>query len=152
MSVSSLPSTATSVEVRLPSRLGFEKVAMGTAASVAKLMGFADDRVEDLKTAVAEACINAIEHGNHLNEQLKVGVVLSMDANTLEVKVIDNGEGMSAQVAAPDIDRKMHGEEDPRGMGMFLIQALVDEVEWVPATLEGMSYCRLVIRLDKELI
>ena len=152
MPVSSLPSTATSVEVRLPSRLGFEKVAMGTAASVAKLMGFAEDRVEDLKTAVAEACINAIEHGNHLNEKLSVGVVLSMDANTLEVKVIDNGDGMSAQVAPPDIDRKMHGEEDPRGMGMFLIQALVDEVEWVPATLEGKSYCRLVIRLDKDLI
>jgi len=152
MSVSSLPSTATSVEVRLPSRLGFEKVAMGTAASVAKLMGFAEDRVEDLKTAVAEACINAIEHGNHLNEKLSVGVVLSMDANTLEVKVIDNGDGMSAQVTPPDIDRKMHGEEDPRGMGMFLIQALVDEVEWVPATLEGKSYCRLVIRLDKDLI
>jgi serine/threonine-protein kinase RsbW len=45
----------TNVEVRLPSRMGFEKVAMSTAASVAKLMGFRDDRVEDLKTAVAEA-------------------------------------------------------------------------------------------------
>ena len=50
----------TAVEVKLPSRLGFEKVAMGTAASVAKLMGFPDDRIEDLKTALAEACINAI--------------------------------------------------------------------------------------------
>jgi len=27
----------------------------------------------------------------------------------------------------------MHGEEDARGMGMFLIQALVDEAEWVAA-------------------
>jgi serine/threonine-protein kinase RsbW len=43
------------VEVRLPSRLGYEKVAMSTAASVAKLMGFREDRIEDLKTAVAEA-------------------------------------------------------------------------------------------------
>ena len=51
---------STSVEVRLPSRMGFEKVAMSTAASVAKLMGFREDRIEDLKTAVAEACINAI--------------------------------------------------------------------------------------------
>ena len=61
---------STSVEVRLPSRLGYEKVAMSTAAAVAKLMGFRDDRVEDLKTAVAEACINAMEHGNRLNEGL----------------------------------------------------------------------------------
>ena len=85
---------STSVEVRLPSRLGYEKVAMSTAAAVAKLMGFREDRVEDLKTAVAEACINAIEHGNMLNEGLSVGVVLSAGADGLEVKVIDDGKGL----------------------------------------------------------
>jgi hypothetical protein len=77
------------IELRLPSRLGFEKVAMSTASSVAKLMGFAPDRVEDLKTAVAEACINAMEHGNKLDESLIVGVILSMDETSLEVKVLD---------------------------------------------------------------
>ena len=82
---------STSVEVRLPSRLGYEKVAMSTAAAVAKLMGFREDRVEDLKTAVAEACINAMEHGNMLNEDLSVGVVLSSAEDSLEVKVIDDG-------------------------------------------------------------
>ena len=61
------------VEVRLPSRMGYEKVAMSTASAVAKLMGFREDRIEDLKTAVAEACINAIEHGNRLNEKLSRG-------------------------------------------------------------------------------
>jgi serine/threonine-protein kinase RsbW len=138
------------VEVRLPSRLGYEKVAMSTAASVAKLMGFREDRIEDLKTAVAEACINAIEHGNRLNEKLSVGVILSAGADALEVKVIDDGTGMKKAPPKPDIDRKMHGEEDPRGMGMFLIQALVDEAEWVAGTDGHSSYVRLVIRLDKE--
>jgi serine/threonine-protein kinase RsbW len=140
----------TSVEVRLPSRLGFEKVAMGTAASVAQLMGFPPERIEDLKTAVAEACINAIEHGNHLNEKLSVGVILSASADGLEVKVVDNGEGISKQPPKPDIDRKIHGKEDPRGMGMFLIQALVDEAEWVHDSKGNGSYVRLVIRLDRE--
>jgi serine/threonine-protein kinase RsbW len=141
---------ATTVEVRLPSRLGFEKVAMSTAASVAKLMGFREERIDDLKTAVAEACINAIEHGNRLNEKLSVGVVLSAGDDQLEIKVMDDGKGMKAQPTKPDIDRKMHGEEDPRGMGMFLIQALVDEAEWVVGTNGKGSYVRLVIRLDKE--
>ena len=144
---------ATTVEVRLPSRMGFEKVAMATAASVAKLMGFREDRIEDLKTAIAEACINAIEHGNRLNEKLSVGVVLSVNAQSLEVKVMDDGTGMHRQpgkVATPDLDRKMHGDEGPRGMGMFLIQALVDEAEWVAAIDGHGSYVRLVIRLDKE--
>src|ERR1700758_4984968 len=118
------------VELRVPSRMAYEKVAMGTAASVAKLMGFPDARIEDLKTAVAEACINAIEHGNQLNENLSVGVVLSSNEESLEVKVIDNGSGIRKELTKPDIDRKVHGEEDPRGIGIFLIQNLVDEAEW----------------------
>jgi serine/threonine-protein kinase RsbW len=141
---------STTVEVRLPSRMGYEKVAMSTASAVAKLMGFREDRVEDLKTAVAEACINAIEHGNRLNERLSVGVVLSAGPDELEVKVIDDGRGIQKRPSKPDIDRKMHGEEDPRGLGMFLIQALVDEAEWVAGTEGKSSYVRLVIRLDKD--
>jgi serine/threonine-protein kinase RsbW len=139
---------ASIIELRLPSRLGYEKVAMNTAASVAKLMGFADDRVEDLKTAVAEACINAMEHGNKLDETLSVGVILSMDADSLEVKVLDTGSGPQGTKAAPDIDKKMHGEEDARGIGMFLIQALVDEAEWVSSPPAG-SYARMVIHLKR---
>jgi len=107
-------STSSSIELRLPSRLGYEKVAMNTAASVARLMGFSDERVDDLKTAVAEACINAMEHGNKLDESLSVGVVLSMDANSLEVKVTDNGEGPQGKTDAPNIDKKMPRGRRPR--------------------------------------
>ncbi|WP_353065336.1 ATP-binding protein [Tunturiibacter psychrotolerans] len=121
---------------------------MSTASSVAKLMGFAPDRVEDLKTAVAEACINAMEHGNKLDESLIVGVILSMDETSLEVKVLDTGTGPPSGVHTPDMDKKMHGEEASRGMGMFLIQSLVDEAEWVSSPPAG-SYARLVIRLNK---
>ncbi len=137
-----------SIELRLPSRLGFEKIAMSTASSVAKLMGFAPERIEDLKTAIAEACINAMEHGNKLDESLIVVVILSMDETSLEVKVLDMGTGPPGVVHAPNMDKKMHGEEPSRGMGMFLIQALVDEAEWVSSPPSG-SYARLVIRLNK---
>jgi serine/threonine-protein kinase RsbW len=141
---------STIVELRLPTDQGYEKVAMSTAASLAKLRGFPEDRIEDLKTAVAEACINAIEHGNRLNEKLSVGVVLRAEPDSIEVKVIDDGSGIKKQPAKPDIDRKMHGEEDARGMGMFLIQALVDEAEWVTGLDGKSSYVRLLIKLDKE--
>src|ERR1700746_1559054 len=107
-------------ELRLPSRLGFKKVAMSTAAGMAKLMGFSEDRIEDLKTAVAEACINAMEHGNQMNASIPVSVSLSMKPDELEVKVMDNGSGMETPTPAPDIDRKMAGQEEARGMGMFL--------------------------------
>ena len=141
---------STSVEVRLPSRLGFEKVAMSTAAAVAKLMGFREDRIEDLKTAVAEACINAIEHGNRLNEKLSVGVVLSAGADALEVKVIDDGKGMKAQPRQAghrpqDAWRRRpprHGHVSDSGAGGR---------GRVGGRRNGKSsYVRLVIRLDKE--
>lgn len=138
-----------SVEVRLPSELGFEKIAMSTAAGMAALMGFSEDRIEDLKTAVAEACINAIEHGNRFDDTLDVGVVMSSNDDELEIKVIDDGAGMRSAPATPNIDRKIAGEEEARGMGMFLIQALVDEAEWHKGP-PGKSFVRLVIRLDKE--
>ncbi len=134
------------IELALPSRLGYEKVAMNTAASVARLMGFSEDRIEDLKTAVAEACINSMEHGNRLNAALKVGVVLSVTGDSLEVKVTDQGSGAHDGVHVPDIDKKMSGEESPRGMGMFLIQALVDEAEWQSSG-EAGSCTKLVIHL-----
>ena len=137
------------IELQLPSRLGFEKVAMNTAASVARLMGFGDERIEDLKMAIAEACINAMEHGNKLDESLSVGVILSMNTDSLEVKVVDTGAGPQAQASTPDIDKKMHEEEEARGMGMFLIQSLVDEVEWVSSAPTG-SYARMVIRLNPD--
>jgi serine/threonine-protein kinase RsbW len=141
--------TPLSVELRLPSKLGFEKIAMQTAASYAKLLGLDQDRIEDLKTALAEACINAIEHGNQCNEAITLSVVLSTDKTKLEVRVLDQGSGISRKVPRPDIDKKMAGEEHLRGMGMFLIQSLVDEAEWVSNSPNG-SYARLVIYLDRE--
>ena len=141
--------TASSIELSLPSRLGFEKIAMNTAASVGRIMGFSEDRIEDLKTAIAEACINAIEHGNRLNEKLVVGVTLCMTPDALEVRVLDTGTGPKFPVEVHDIDKKMHEEQKTRGMGMFLIEALVDEAEWVSTPASG-SYARMVIRLPKS--
>jgi serine/threonine-protein kinase RsbW len=133
-------------EIQLPSRLGSEKIAMKTAADLARSMGFAEDRIEDLKTAIAEACINAIEHGNKLDETLPVGVILSSGTDSLEVRVVDTGPGPGERPAAPDIDQKMHEQENPRGMGMFLIEGLVDEAEWGSTPCDG-SFARMVIRL-----
>ena len=55
------------VQLCIPSVLGWERVAVDLAASVARQMGFPSERVEDIKTAVSEATLNAIEHGNRLD-------------------------------------------------------------------------------------
>lgn len=87
-----------------------------------------------------------MEHGNKFDESLSVGVILSMNADSLEVKVHDTGAGAQGHTIAPNIDKKMHEEEQARGMGMFLIQSLVDEAEWVSSSQSG-SYARMVIHL-----
>ena len=66
-----------------------------------------------------------------MDENLCVGVQLSVTDTELEVRVSDESNGPKAQHPhLPDVDKETLGEEGPRGIGMFLIQALVDEAEW----------------------
>ncbi len=55
-------------------------------------MGFTGERIEDLKTAVSEACLNAIEHGNKMDAGMKVGIILNVEEKNLQVTVQDAGE------------------------------------------------------------
>jgi len=48
------------VRVILPNMIGYERIAMASSASFAKMFGFSAERIEDLKTVVAEAAINAM--------------------------------------------------------------------------------------------
>ena len=122
---------------------------MDSAAAAAKIMGFHQNRIEDLRTAVAEACINAIEHGNQLDTDTAVLVTLTMKSESLEVDVKDQGAGVTREVETPDIERKLAEVEDKRGWGMFLIKNLVDEVEFrtVP---EGGNVTSMVIHIGKK--
>jgi len=135
------------LELRIPSILGFEKVAMNFVAAVATMLNVPEDRIEDLKTAVAEACVNAIEHGNKLDASMKVGIRLTVADSQLRVAVRDQGQGIS-EVATPDIDSKIAGEAGPRGWGIFLIQSLMDEVEF-ESTPEGGNQVKMIIHLNK---
>src|SRR5215212_9355031 len=85
------------IHLHIPSELGYEKVAMGAVRSVAHAMGFSTDRIADLQTAVAEACTNAMEHGNRLNAATRVEVVLTVGDDSLEVDVKDKGQGQTTK-------------------------------------------------------
>lgn len=136
------------MELHVPSVLGFEKVAMDFAASVAKMMHFPEERIENLKTAVAEACINAIEHGNKLDANTSVGVTLTIEPSKLLVDIQDQGSGI-AEPPVPDIEQKIAGKDKTRGWGMFLIQSLMDEVKFESAP-EGGGVVRMVIHLERD--
>jgi len=139
--------TEKTVELYVPSILGFEKIAMDSAASVAKMMKFPHERVEDLKTAVAEACLNAIEHGNKADASTKVSITLTIGESNLRVDVQDAGTGIG-QVEKPNIQKKIAGKEKPRGWGIFLIKNLMDEVKFESKP-EGGNVVRMVLHLAK---
>ena len=137
----------TTVEIHIPSVLGSEKVAMDRAAAVAREMGFSENRIEDLKTAVSEACVNAIEHGNQLDESTKVGVTLTVSDSSLQVDVHDEGKDV-VPTPRPDIEKKMEGMETTRGMGIFLIESLMNEVKFESRP-EGGKVVKMVVYLEK---
>jgi serine/threonine-protein kinase RsbW len=139
------------IELHIPSQLGWERTAMDTAASVAKRMGFPTERIEDIKTAVSEATTNAIEHGNHEDGSQSVLVILVPESESLAISVRDQSATPFAPAQdtaiAPSIEDKIAGISDARGWGMFLIRSLVDEVHFSSSSLG--NEVRMVIHLDR---
>ncbi|RZB36154.1 MAG: serine/threonine-protein kinase RsbW [Desulfobacteraceae bacterium Eth-SRB2] len=137
------------IEVSLPNKLGYERIAMSCSASFAKIVGFLPERVEDLKTAVSEACLNAMEHGNLNHPDKRVLITMDYNDHIFRVSVMDQGEGMGETpeiLEEPDIDKKIENLQTPRGLGMFLIKQLVDQVEYNKITDEG-HMVRMVLKL-----
>lgn len=114
------------IEITLPSELGYEKVAISAIAVLAQKLGFSKERIEDLKTAMGEAVINAIEHGNQLNAQLRVGITALVEDKTLTLKVVDHGR---KPLPTPSLIREER--VDHRGWGLLLIKSLTDEVNTI---------------------
>ena len=137
------------IEISLPNKLGYERIAMACSASFAQFVGFRPERVEDLKTAVAEACINAMEHGNKNDPDARVIINMHYNDHIFTVSVMDQGKGMANSnnsYEEPDIELKIQRLQTPRGLGIFLIKQLVDEVEFNQATDEG-HMVRMVFKI-----
>jgi len=137
------------IEVNLPNKLGYERIAMACSATFAKIVGFLPERIEDLKTAVSEACLNAMEHGNLNRPDKRVLITMDYKDHIFRVSVMDQGEGMRNSpnmYEEPDIDKKIENLQTPRGLGMFLIKQLVDQVEYNKITDEG-HMVRMVLKL-----
>ena len=114
------------LELHLPNILGAEKEAIKKAVTIAEKLGFARDRIEDLKTALAEACINAIEHGNKFDQNKKVRVTLAANDKSLEVIVHDEGDGIDPK-KIPTKRIRDDGFPCRRGYGVFLMTNLMNE-------------------------
>ncbi len=109
---------------------GNERSAIERVEEVVQGLGLAGQRLERLKTAVGEATMNAMEHGNRYREDMPVAIeVLAFD-ELLRVRITDHGGDREVPAAeTPDIEAKLAGEQKPRGWGLFLIERMVDEMQ-----------------------
>ena len=118
------------IEFEIPARPEYVALARLVVSSLASTRrDLTDDRVDDLKVAVSEACTNAIEAHHSAATNDSVVLRCREHADRLEVEVEDQGAGFD-----PDTLPEHPPVTDPdrlnfeRGLGIPLIRTLVDDV------------------------
>ncbi|MDY5211643.1 ATP-binding protein [Intestinibacter sp.] len=92
-----------------------------TTSGIANKIGFCLEDIEDIKVAVSEACTNAIKH----SLDNKFSVEYTIFENGLTIGITDSGKGYDVN----SIDEPNLEEPKESGLGLFIIQSLMDEVD-----------------------
>ncbi len=131
------------VELEIPARpeyLSLARILVAATASGAPL--FPDERLDDLRLAVSEACTNAIEAqirarreappGRKVDDHILIRCLVADER--MEIEVYDQGTGFDpdALVAHPPVTDPTRLDYE-RGLGIPLIRILTDEVEFHPS-------------------
>jgi anti-sigma regulatory factor (Ser/Thr protein kinase) len=110
------------------SQPGNERLAMEQVCDIVEPLKLPNQRLDRLKTAVAEATMNAMEHGNQYQKDKPVTIEVISTERLLSIRVTDHGGSQPIpERTAPDLEAKLAGLQSSRGWGLFLIQKMVDE-------------------------
>jgi len=138
---------AREVSMTIPVAPEMEIVATAQAAALGEYIAMARDKIDEVKLALVEACINAFEHAECRDEQLHLTFRLGREKGRewLEVEVVDKGKGFdSARVEEPSIEKSFVSHRK-RGWGLQIIKSLMDEVEIT----SGVGGTRILMRKYK---
>jgi serine/threonine-protein kinase RsbW len=125
-----------------PEYIAIVRLVVAAVASARRAL--ADERVDDLKLAVSEACTNAIEANRSIRPGAPVHIEVWEEPDRLEVSIDDRGPGFDLEKLAfppPITDPERLNFE--RGLGIPLIKTLVDNVVFV--RLEKGTSVRLTV-------
>jgi serine/threonine-protein kinase RsbW len=114
-----------------PGHIAIVRLVVSSLASARRAL--ADDRIDDLKLAVSEACTNAIEAHTASKSDEPVHIEVWEAPDRVEVTIEDHGPGFDPDalpVHPPVTDPTRLNFE--RGLGIPLIRSLVDTVEFTP--------------------
>lgn len=133
----------------IESRPGNEREAIACARDALRNVSLAHNRFEALMTAVGEATMNAMEHGNGYQPDVPVQVEAFLANHAVMVRITDQGGPFTlTETDAPNLEAKLSGLQSPRGWGLFLIERLVDEARVIN---EGAEHAiALIMRLDGQ--
>jgi serine/threonine-protein kinase RsbW len=134
------------VRLEISSRIEMLEMVQTVLAQVAGLVGFDEDSLHYMSVAVRESVVNAIKHGNGLDEAKRVGVEFVLHAGALEVRVQDQGKGFD-----PDSVPNPVAEENllkAYGRGIFFMRSFMDEVRY-SFPKDGGTHVMLLKRLPE---
>lgn len=119
------------IELRIPARAEYVALARLVVSSLASSRrDLADERIDDLKVAVSEACTNAIEAHRASGSGDNVTIVCEEQDDCFFVSIADRGAGFDPESLPehpPVTDPERLNFE--RGLGIPLIRTLVDDVQ-----------------------
>lgn len=119
------------VTLALPMVPEMEIEASKTATAIAESIRMSPDRIDEVRMAVVEACINALEHSRASDREVFVTfqVLGERDPEKLRIMVHDNGIGFAPDdLEEPTMASKLKAVRK-RGWGLKIIKGLMDEVE-----------------------
>lgn len=133
-----------SVRLDIASRIEMLEMVQTVLSHVAGIVGFDEDSSHYMSVAVREAVVNAIKHGNQMDESKRVAVEFVIQPSSLQIIVEDHGKGFDP-TAVPD----PVAEENllkAAGRGIFFMRSFMDEVTYSFAP-EGSTRVSLVKRV-----
>ncbi len=114
------------VKITLPSLVDNIRIIESFIDNAKDRFHINDDIYGNIVVAVTEAVNNAIRHGNRFDKDKNVRLTLSVNDNLVRFEIEDEGAGFDpTNLPDPTAPENL---ETPGGRGIFLIQALADEV------------------------
>jgi len=112
------------LKLSVPGKPEYVGTVRMTIAHVAANAGFDIEAIDDIKIAVSEACTNIIRH-SHKNTDFSYDIIVEREEKSLTISVIDHGVGFETG----EYEEPVPGENRGSGMGIFIVRALMDEVD-----------------------
>jgi serine/threonine-protein kinase RsbW len=117
------------VRLRLGSRIGYVDLVHEMAEDLARGARFDKGDALNIGLAVREAVINAIKHGNRMDESKTVEVEFEQDEGRFRVRVRDEGSGFDWHRPIDPLERENIFR--PNGRGIFFMKHFVDRVAFL---------------------